>query len=536
MKKIGLACSLVYLVAQSGLAKAEDDILNILEGAQPAQQSATSTYKTPLRSLISNLNGEQQIFFQFIDQADFEKALFQWPEAFKNSEFEKSDDGIGLYSLLLYKNKLEVSAIETLFTVKKPKALAAHLVKEWQQVAPESSTAWGVAQLPNWQEDWTGVFGEAIEIRVRGRELYGFDQVDLLKSLLVKSKPGSAERAMIQWQLVLALSEKDTGESAKVLAHLMKQENNPISKDLMTLSAARFLYKKGFMDAAIKYYEKIPKSSDYWFESQEEIGWAFMRKGDPNKTLAESMTLTQSYFLPLAGPETQFLKALAQLKVCDYSNVMKTLQVFQTEFKPRAKVLMSVAEGEISKAVQSTLEELKKGKMKQQSLKGEARNIPRLVSRDRVLLQLVQTQKSLEAESQIAGGLYSRSLAGGSAKVGFEGFFETLKNKIEQRAHSAKSASVNRIKLLSQNEVDEIGLILKKMHIVEAEVIQQVSLAERVIKDSKNSAAISKVSDRKLTSNQIQFPISKTAANELWFDELDNYSVDVKNGCQAVKR
>ena len=515
---------------------ASDDLLNILEGDQPVSSAqVSSSYRTPLRKLVPSPNAEQNIFFQFLDAVQEEKALYQWPEAFEGTHFAKSANGKGLYAYLLLKNGLPVVALETLLSIAEPKELDPVLAKEFAAAAPPTHPAWGIVQVPKWDPVWTTHFGESTEIRVRGRDVYGTDQVDFLKSILAKTRPGSEERALVIWQLVLALAPKDSGESAKVLSHLMKAENNPVSADLMNMTAARLLYEKGYLDAAINYYKKVPKSSEYWFEAQEEVGWAYLRKGEPNAALSVARTITVPFFIPLAGPESSFMKSLGQLKVCDYPGVMSTLRDFQQQFRPRVARLNEIAQGGTSEAATSALELLKKKKLNITDLKGEARNAPRFMGRDRALKNLAQVWAQLEIESGKAGELYSRSLAGGTAKVGFTAHFEQLKKNIDQRVQTAKASALNRVKMLAQEETDEIATILRKLHIVEAEVIQQTSLAERVVKDSKSSMALNKVSGVKVASNQLQFPVTTDREKELWFDELAHYEYDVKNACQAKK-
>lgn len=534
MKRIGFLwrCFLPVILFQ--FAAAEEDLLNILEGDSPKAPAASSSYRSPHRSLFPKLSAEQNIFFQFLDAGEDEKALYQWPEAFESSAFEKSANGQALYSLLLFKNGLQLVALEKLFSVRDPENISSELVKEWTNLLPSKHPIWGVVQVAKWHPQFTKIFGESIEIRVRGRDLFGSDQIEYLKGLLSKTRPESEERSLVIWQMVLALASQDSGEAAKVLAHLMKSQNNPVSMDLMNITAARLLYEKGFLDAAGKYYEKVPKSSEYWFVAQEELGWTHLRKGEPQKALAISKTITIPLFIPLAGPEASFMRSLAQLKVCDYPGVMQTLADFQGSFRPRVKALMDLSQGGYSVGAAQALELLKNRKLRMVDLKGEAKNSPRFLPSDRLLENLARVWSQLESEAKKAGDLYARSLAGGTAKVGFTGHFETLKKNIESRVHESKSIAMNRVKTLAQEEVDEIATILRKMHIVEAEVIQQTALSQRVIDSSDKKMALNKDSGVKVASNQLQFPAKSGKEPELWFDEPANFHFSVSGACQAT--
>ena len=82
----------------------------------------------------------------------------------------------------------------------------------------------------------------------------------------------------------------------------------------------------------------------------------------------------------------------------------------------------------------------------------------------------------LEKESEISESLYAKSLA----LTGLQGHLETLKKNSESRKHAARSESVARIKFLATDELGHIKDNLNKLHIVEAEVIQQISIADQI--------------------------------------------------------
>lgn len=515
-------------------AFAEDDLLSILDGKSESstQQAATLQAQSPLRKLFANLSAEQNIFFQFFEKQDFEKSLYQWTAAFAGTDFNTSPNGIALHSFLLFKNNLPLTAVESLFSINDIKQVDPNLIQLWRQAVPENHNVWGKAILENWSQQWTDTFGLATEVRVRGRQTFKSDRLTLLKELLAKTQPGSQERAWVEWQLTIALIDSDFNKAPVALAHLMKLENNPVSLDLMSMTAARLLYEKGFLDAAIKYYEKIPKSSEYWFESHEEMGWAYIRKGEPQNSLAITKSLARKEFAAVVGPEAYFLRSLGLLKVCDYPNVIASLSEFQTQFKTRAARLMKVGESAETPEVMALLEKLKKGPVALNSLAGNAQGLPRYITRDHVLSQLLTLQVAFEAEAKQAGELFARSLSGGTAQVGYQADLDKFRMSVETRLQAAKSATMDRIKKLALEEVEEIKQVLQKMHVIEAEVLQQTMMAERTIQASQGKQVARLGTTGTEASDRLVFP----SENEVWFDEIANYRVDVKNGCQAVKK
>lgn len=485
---------------------------------------------------VGNLSAEQNIFLSFLDAGEYEKALYQWPSAFEGTAFAKTQDGRALRALILFRNNLQVYGLESLLSIDQPAKISKPLLKAWNEAAPAAHPAWSFVNTDLWKAAWAPALGSDTEIRVRGRQTFTADQTPLVKDLIKRAPEGSRERAWLEWQLVLATalgsSAQDSANAAKMLAVLMKSPENPVSQDLMTLTAARMLYQNGFLDAAIKYYGNVSKASEDWFDAQEELGWAYIRKGEPQNTIAVTQTLAQPEFAAQVGPESIFLRSLGLLKVCDYPEVAKTLDLFRDRYKQRAKDLMSLATNADTPSVQAYIQKARESRASIADLKSDASKLPRFLTRDEIANQNVKTQNALEKETKLFAELYARSLTGGTAKVGFQAELEDLKKQVETRAQAARSATLNRVKALAEDEINEIAQILQKLHIVEAEVIQQVSLAGRV----EDATSKSKVSDKKGTTgyqgpDRLRWP----KEDETWFDELANYKVDLKKGCQAVK-
>lgn len=529
---------LMCLVSSAGFAE-EEDILSLIEGGKSNDKKAAKTsaaealgVKSPLRKLVGSINAEQNIFFQFIEKNDYEKALFQWKEAFGSSSFANSNNGKALYAWLLFKNQVTVSAIETLFEVSNPREIHPELVQMWRQLVPETHAVWSVANLPKWNSGWTEIFGLGTELRLKGRQIYGTGSVDQLKELLPKSVVGTPERAWLEWQLILAWNTKDTKKAAAALAHLMKQENNPVSLDLMNMTAARMLYANGYLDAAINYYDKVPKASEYWFEAQEEKSWSYMRKGEPQNAMAVSKSLINPLFSSVVGPEAYYLYALAQLKVCNYPEVADVLVAYKNAYKDRAQNLLAIKTQPQIPEISELLNQMQTNNVSLKELGAKARSIPRYVTRDQIIQQNLMLEKALSADLQQAEQLVQKSLAGGSAEVGFQGFIQQFKNKIAARKSAARNTAYERIKLLAADEVEEITQVLQRLHIVEAELLQQVSMAQKLaMKGAKGERSLPGGTGA-TSKDAISFP----ASQEKWFDEMANYKISLKGGCEVIKR
>lgn len=522
------------MAADAAASSQEDELLNILGGQGPQAAKAKdgeSLLAKAIKASQGKITAEQNIFLQFFDSGDFEKSLYQWPAAFDGSAFIKSPSGQALNALVLFKNGIQVTSLEMLLSIPNPKQIDEYILQKWREAAPDNSAVWAAINTATWNNGWTEVFGIGAEVRVRGRQVYTADQAELVKELIKKTQIDTRERAWLSWQLVIALAQgEDAGIAGKALAVLMKAPNNPVSQDLMTMTAARLLFQNGFLDAATKYYEKIPKSSDYWFDAQEEMAWSQIRKGEPQNSIAITKTLVAPAFSSQVGPEPFFLRALGQLKVCDYPSVVGTLNTYRERFKPRASELTKLTESANTPAVVRLIERLKKGPAKLTDLGVDAASLPRFVTRDAALLQNVLTEKALEAESKLAGELYARSLSGGTAQVGFQARLEGFKKAVETRTQAARSATYGRVKSLAVEELDEIAAMLQKLHIVEAELLQQISIADRVISATQGRTSSKTGTTGSQAKDRVWFP----AEGETWFDEYANYKVDIKKGCAAA--
>ncbi len=530
------------LLAPNPVLAQDTEFLSLLGGEEAKPEVAQKEiFVTPveqiLKKRIGRMSAEQRIFAQFFASGKFEQALFQWGSAFDGTAFAKSPSGRALNGLVLFANKIEVYGLETLLSVTEPARVDKEIKELWAAAAPANHQVWSLVSPVAWHPAWASVFGPVVEVRVRARGVSGADQISVVKDLLVRAAKGSAERAWLEWQLLLAKatgsSARDSTEAAQTLAGLMKNPATTVSQDLMTLTAARLLYQNGFLDAAIKYYEKVPKTSEDWFDAQEEMAWAHIRKGEPQDAIAITKTLAQPMFTAQVGPESIFLRSLALLKVCDYPEVSETLNLFRERYKERAKALLAIVSNPETDAVREFLTRAKTKRVKLTDLEKGANTLPRFLTRDESANHLAQTYGALEKEAAKFGELYARSLSEGSGKVGFQAQFEVMKMGLGSRVEATRSGVLSRVKMLAEEDLIEIGQILQTLHIVEAEVLQQVTLAGRVGEaTSKTKISEKKGSTGYKGADRIWFP----EENETWFDELAHYKVDLKKGCQASKQ
>jgi len=232
------------------------------------------------------------------------------------------------------------------------------------------------------------------------------------------------------------------------------------------------------------------------------------------------------------GPESFYLASLANLKICDYTEVSAVLKEFRKRFRVKASELLKLKENPESPAVQKLVSLLQEKRVSMQELSGQGNKLPRHSTRDENLYFLVQRHTRMAEEAKKAKILYSQSLTEGTALVGFQAKMENFRKSIEGRARNSYTAILNRVRELANFEINEIATILNNMQIVEAEFIQQLAMSERVITDTSQMKQKEKLGT---TGSKERYSLTFPFQGEIWFDELNNYKIDVAKGCQSGK-
>lgn len=508
MKKYSLVLKLSTVVLTAAFAlpifAEEEDIVGLL-GAQN-EQGAKLSDQSEIRPFFYNPTAEERALLEFYAQKKWSRALFQMASINKSQKKAQTATQKALWSLLLAKNGLNVEAIENLMAIDSPDKINAMLVQLIKKELPSSLVAWREAKV-KWNKKWDALLGDDYQTAIYERE-YLFAQSEANLQKLLKEVEGNAMlTTMFDWQLAIRKAlQDDVASSAKIMSKVKAQNRRYISEDLLNIDTARILYQKGYLEPAITYYEKVSKSSPYWADAQEEMGWSYVRKGEPQNALATSMSLMAAPISSMARPSAYVLHSMTQLKICDYNGVADTLEKFRLRERPRAEFLVKK--------------------------EYTAANPPRGSVQDGLLQASQSAEKALLAEAAVAKDLFEKSLSQSTDQVGFQGQWQELKNKIDQRAHKAGQATQARLKTLADRELNEIQDSLKKLHIIEAEWLQQISAQGAMVKTAQNLTDKKKGTTGSKARDKVWFPMD----GELWFDEISNYKVDLEKGCSKLQR
>ncbi len=252
----------------------------------------------------------------------------------------------------------------------------------------------------------------------------------------------------------------------------------PVS-DLTNLEKARTSFEKGRFEEALKTYALIPKESDYWAIALEEKSWSFFRLDQYDKSLAGVTTLTSPALSGIVGTEPFLLKALIQLRTCDYKAIFKTLEDYKKIKRDQVMQMQTLAKTGSSPGFEKALAEWIKEPKKWESAGENVAFMPRLFHRD-LKIQALMRQNDLQG----------------------------VRTRIQQ---------------LADVESKDNARILQKLQLVEVEAIQGLHLLGP---DSGTQGSLEKKSDYDLVFND--------NGKEVWLDELDKVQTQVKR-CKALK-
>lgn len=148
----------------------------------------------------------------------------------------------------------------------------------------------------------------------------------------------SSARAEHREALSLAL-RGDVKGGLRALKALSKKSLPSAEADRIQMSIGRLAYETGDYAGAVSAYDKVDKKGSSYLESLEEAAWAEFRNDETPKALAKLKTVTSPAFKGQVRSEPFFLQGLAQLRVCDFKSVFKTIDMFKTRFTEDVKTL-----------------------------------------------------------------------------------------------------------------------------------------------------------------------------------------------------
>lgn len=320
----------------------------------------------------------------------------------------------------------------------------------------------------------------------------------------------------------LAFARKgDLGSAARILK-THAEASIEARKELSLLPGhqiqiARLLFQAGALSEAEQYYSRVPSSAPEFFKAHEELTWVLLRKGDQAKLRGVLKTLNASLFEDRFQPESYVVRAISDLKLCDYSAVEAEFKDFQRVYGSQAKKIDEMAAKDDPEA-------------------------PRSIDAQS---SLAQKRVSLrEAELAAVEELHRRSIAAALPAVGFQSQWIKAKEALSAQLEAAKKTRSLEYRRQWRNQKALLGEAIQKMQFVRLELMNQIREANRLA-DAKARGAESVDSIRVSSSapardnlqaaptgptandNAMVFPVDST----FWPDEFFHLRSVTKGRC-----
>ena len=264
------------------------------------------------------------------------------------------------------------------------------------------------------------------------------------------------------------------------------------------LQIARLLYQSGNLEAARKFYEKIPKGSDNFLTAREELAWILLQTGEFGILRGELRTFRTNIWKDKFLPEIHLVSAIGNLKLCFNGEVKKDISLFSKENRHWATRIE---------------EELKKAnpvKPRQQDFY--------IGMAEKTLFQRLEEHKALD-------NFAKESLTAALPAVGVQPHWMAAKKEIELSIERAKKQKVEEYRRVWRSYRFILQEAIRKMQFVKIELMGQVSrlIRHRPDKKLKGNIKTTLVTSR----NSITFPFDGV----VWPDEMFNLQSLTKGEC-----
>lgn len=467
-------------------------------------------------SFVPQKRVEQKEWIQMLKNQNYAQAIMFWNSSLGKTAFSRTYTGKAFRYWVDFQAGLQTSALESLFSLKAPHHIDKPVRELWKKSLKPSLNSVAVAsQLVT--PRWARFLGDEIYFSLAHKPSFSVKSktaISRITKSLKKSKTSSRQKIWLRWQLALAAAYQGKNQLASnQLDRILGLTQDVVPADDLYLTQARVSYQTGEFEEAISWYKKVKKGSTHWLIAKEEISWSFLRLGNASRSLSELHTVLSPLFKSISGPESDFLSAYSGLVICDYKNIFKVTNSFKDRHRSKISGLESLVKSENSQVFKNLVQIISTGPLETKRFAPLLSQLPRNFFLDNYLSEHMKYLKSMTRESSI---FQNQGIPQATSR----------RQKALKRQATAKKKTYQRVKALAQAELKEYKVMIQKLHLVEAEVIQRL-----YIKD--NLAGRREKIENPLTTNSdtILFPVSK----EVWLDEVDNYHVEAKD-CPKIER
>lgn len=316
-----------------------------------------------------------------------------------------------------------------------------------------------------------------------------------------------------------------------------KVEDANRMRDLARLSMARTMYsasiqldpetnvpevKEEHLSAAVKYWNEVNESSEYWLDAHFEEAWAYYMAGQYTRSLGNIHTLKSPYFPRAFYPEADILKAIVFFFNCDYESATTVVARFNQKTQPLKDKLEAVLKkykgDNQDEAFFKLLVQVRDGDA---NLDADVEPLVQAALSDRQLLRNLAYVQFLEDEAK---HFKSAPAAFQSSSVGP---YVSEKNKEARRLAVKKAGELAMQRY--QRYVDEMAEHLRNGEKILIDITAaQRNLLDQAIKEGQVSATESKLFGVVNPDDEhFIWPFD----GEYWRDELGFYRQEVESAC-----
>jgi hypothetical protein len=314
-------------------------------------------------------------------------------------------------------------------------------------------------------------------------------------------------------------------------------EDEDRMRDLAYLSMARTYYSSSItldaetnaptvnstkLSAAVKYWNQVDQTSEYWLDALFEESWAYFMAGDYPRSLGNIHTLGAPYFPNSFYPESEVLKAIIYFTNCNYDAATTVVAKFNLKYTPirdeLERVLKNYKGENREDAFFKFLLDVREGKG---DIPPTVRPIIEIALSDRQLLRNIDYVKLLEEEEK----RFKKSPSDfQSSGLGME-VSDALKLARDLAVRQAGELALGRY----QRYVDELNEHLRNGE----KILIDITAAQRNLLDEKlQTNQVSKAEAKifgvvKPDEEHVIWPFN----GEYWRDELGFYRQVVESAC-----
>lgn len=307
--------------------------------------------------------------------------------------------------------------------------------------------------------------------------------------------------------------------------------------DLAKLSMARTFYSASIrldpetnaptidatkLSAAVKYWNEVDETSEYWLDAHFEEAWAYFMAGQYTRALGNIHTLHAPYFPKAFYPEADILKAVVYFTNCDYDRATIVVARFQQKTQPvkdeLEKVLQKYKGENQDEEFYKFLVQVQEGKA---NLNEKVEPIVESALSDRQLLRNIEYVRLLEEEHK---RFKSSPPTFRSSAIG---------DQVEQSLTLARTLAMKKAGKLArdryQRYVDEMGEHIRNGDKILIDIVAaKRNLLDQAITEGQVSEAESRIFGVVNPDDEhFIWPFD----GEYWRDELGFYRQEVQSAC-----